>query len=351
MSLEMYPVWFDSMGAKSSCTLVSTPDISVLIDPGIAVMHPSFPASDSQKKLWMKQGKSEIKKTSEKADIIIITHYHYDHFFQDEMKIYNGKTVFLKNPNEYINDSQKKRAENLFENIYSKFKIKKSNYQNEKQNNKKYNDPINELYIAKNKDFESYAERRYELLEKGRKWYNKRIDKWNSYQIIPEIKHKNIKIIFPEEKIFRFGKTFLRFSKPLFHGIEFSRVGWVYSTTIEHNGKKLMFTSDINGPIIEDYAEMIINENPDILILDGPMTYMFGYVLNKINLERAIENAVRIVREIDAEVIIYDHHLTRERKYKKRTKKVWDTAKKYNKNLITAAEFIGDKPVVERMAD
>ena len=81
------------------------------------------------------------------------------------------------------------------------------------------------------------------------------------------------------------------------------------------------------------------------------MTYMFGYLLNRINLNRAIENAVKIVKKIDAEVIIYDHHLPREIRFRDRTKKVWQTAKKYKKNLLTAAEYIGEKPIIETLSD
>jgi predicted metallo-beta-lactamase superfamily hydrolase len=58
--------WEQNHPALSSCTFVSTPDISVLIDPGVAVMQPSFPASNLKKTLWMKKGKSAIKKTVEK---------------------------------------------------------------------------------------------------------------------------------------------------------------------------------------------------------------------------------------------------------------------------------------------
>ena len=42
--ITIKPVWFDSLGAKSSCMLVKTPDVKILIDPGIAAMQPSFPA-------------------------------------------------------------------------------------------------------------------------------------------------------------------------------------------------------------------------------------------------------------------------------------------------------------------
>ena len=83
-----------------------------------------------------------------------------------------------------------------------------------------------------------------------------------------------------------------------------------------------------------------------MLILDGPMTYMFGYLLNRINLNRAVENAAEIVREIDAELIIYDRHLPREREFRERTEKVWEVAKEENKKVMTAAEFLGKELVV-----
>jgi len=151
---------------------------------------------------------------------------------------------------------------------------------------------------------------------------------------------------YPEGKAFKFGNTSLRFSKPLFHGIEFSRVGWVFYTIVEHETEKFIHSSDLDGHIIEDYAQQIIHENPQVLILDGHMTYMFGYLLNRINLNRAVENAAEIVRSIDAELIIYDHHLPRDRKFRERTEKVWNVAKEVNKKVMTAAEFLGQEPVV-----
>jgi predicted metallo-beta-lactamase superfamily hydrolase len=163
---------------------------------------------------------------------------------------------------------------------------------------------------------------------------------------IPEIDAGRVKFKFPEGKEFYFGATRLRFTKPLFHGIEFSRVGWVFATIVERKNEKLIHSSDLNGPIIEDYAEWIIKENPDILILDGPMTYMLGYTLNLINFKRTLDNAIRIIKEADVKLIIYDHHLPREPRFRERTKEVWSLAKKLNKNIITAAEFLGKKPIV-----
>ena len=58
---EFKPVWFDSLGAKSSCVWIRTSDISIIIDPGIAVMQPSYPASWIKKLYWLEKGEKIIK--------------------------------------------------------------------------------------------------------------------------------------------------------------------------------------------------------------------------------------------------------------------------------------------------
>jgi predicted metallo-beta-lactamase superfamily hydrolase len=345
--LEFQPLWFDSMGAKSTSTLVKTPDITIVIDPGVAIMQPSFPASSEQKAEWLAIAENRIKEACEKADIITISHYHYDHYFPDDFNVYRGKTVYAKNPNEYINNNQRERGEKFFNDIFKEFEIDEKEKFLTKQKKTEYRDPLYDIPHAASKDFKSYNERRKEVLCKGRKRFKKHAKNWLSYEQLPEIKSDNIEVIFPEEKTFKFGDTKLRFTKPLFHGIEYAGVGWVLATIIEYGDKKLFHSSDLSGPMIEDYADLIIKENPSILFLDGPTTYLFGYILNRINLERTIENTARIIREIDADVIIYDHHLTRESKFRDRTKKVWDTAIEMDKRVMTASEYLGEKTVVE----
>lgn len=346
MGVSFEPVWFDSLGAKSSCVLVKTSDVSVLIDPGIAVMQPSFPASWSKKLYWETLGQRAIKKAAGKAGVAVISHYHYDHYFPDDMDVYAGKVLFAKNPNEYINDSQRGRAEYFYSTICEHFGRIKLEEALKQSKTKKYNNPMDSLDMAGDKDFGDYNERRKELLAKGMKWFRTRVEKWNKRPVIPEMKFERLELKYPKGKTFKFGETALRFTNPLFHGLEFSRVGWIFATVVEHGGEKLIHSSDMNGPIIEDHAEWLIKENPDILILDGPMTYMFGYLLNRTNLNRAINNVVRIIRETDTRLIIYDHHLPREAKFRERTQEVWKAAKEFNKNLMTAAEFLGKTPKV-----
>lgn len=341
------PVWFDSLGAKSSCTLVKTPDVKILIDPGIAAMQPSFPASDNKKRQWREEGRKAIKRASKEADIIIISHYHYDHYFPTDLSIYKDKLVLAKNPNEYINDSQRVRAISFYSAICEAYgKTNLESLMKTKGTGKKYPDPLADLPVARRKDFGDYNKRRTELFEKGAKWFDARVANWLKNARIPEFNFPSLKTVYPEGKEFKFGNTSLRFSKPLFHGLEFSRVGWVFYTIVEHETEKFIHSSDLDGPVIEDYAQQIIYENPQVLILDGPPTYMFGYLLNRINLNRAVENAAEIVHSIDAELIFYDHHLPREKKFRERTEKVWSVAKEENKKLMTVAEFFGKEPVV-----
>ena len=344
--LDFEVVWFDSLGAKSSCLLVKTPDIRILIDPGIAVMHPSFPAPRQAKIKWYKEGYEAIVKASKKADIIVITHYHYDHFTDFDKDIYFKKKILAKDPNEYINDSQRGRAKRFYRNLYSSFGVENVELLMQKPITRKYPNPLNELPIAIAKNFGDYNKRRKELLNKGFEWFKKRATKWNTYPRIPELKLNHVEVVFADGKEFVFGETIIRFSKPLFHGIEFSRLGWVVAVVVNYKGDKLLYTSDLNGPIIEDYAEWIIKENPRILVLDGPATYMLGYTLNLINFRRTIANALKIVEKTNIELMIYDHHLTREPRFKERTKEVWMLGEKLGKRIVTAAELLGEIPAV-----
>lgn len=320
----------------------------MLIDPGAAAMQPSFPASTAKKLFWYQQAIRAIKRASRRAEVVVISHYHYDHFVDFDRKLYEGKLVLAKNPNEFINDSQRARAERFYHNMCKAFgKVGLEEVLREREE-KTYGNPLDDIPHAKDKDFGDYNRRRKELFDKGLRWFKGRVKRWKAAKIIPELEFERVQVRFPEASEFKFGRTRLRFTPPLFHGIEFSRVGWVFATVIERGRQKLVHSSDLDGPIIEDYADWLIRENPDLLILDGPMTYMFGYTLTRTTLNRTTSNLVRILENTDTELVIYDHHLPREPKFIERTQEVWDAAKRLGKKVVTAAEFLGKKPVVLR---
>ncbi len=341
-------IQFDSYGAKSSCVKIVTPDIKIVIDPGVAIMHPTFPADIEDKYRWLEEGWERVYKALDDADIIIVTHYHYDHHIPDDPRVYGGrKAVFIKNPNIYINDSQRERAMHLLNGLSNFFGIELNVVD---PTNLGYLEDVADELSSTGIDFGDYNERRKELLRRGREWFNKRRDNWFSSEYIDEIFSSDLVVIYPEASKYRFGETIIRFSGPLFHGIEYSRVGWVYSVLIEYRGYKLFFSSDLNGPIIEDYADMVIRENPQVIIMDGPMTYMFGYTLNRINLNRCIKNMVRIIDSVEFDVLIWDHHLPREKRFRERTNDVWSYAAKKGREVLTAREYkYGKPPVVEEL--
>ncbi|HDM67410.1 MAG TPA: MBL fold metallo-hydrolase [Thermoplasmatales archaeon] len=332
------PIWFDSLGAKSSCTLIETRDISILLEPGVAIMHKTYPTSEEDKKRYLVEGLNKIMEAGERSKVMVVSHYHHDHYLR-EPSFYQDKIVFIKNPNEYININQRKRAEEFLNSLYQ------VTYKPPEE--KEYRKPS--LPEMEKQRFGEYTERKKELLRKGEQWFITQVERWIRYNRILEYED-TIKIYFPENKTYRFGETTIRFTPPLFHGIEYSRVGWVFATIVEYKDEKLIHTSDLCGPIIEDYTSWIISENPTYLILDGPATYTLGYMLNKINLERAIKNTTRIIRETDVELIIYDHHLTREPFFRRHTKEVWKSASKEKKEVLTAAEYLGETVVVEDSA-
>jgi len=347
-AIEFKPVWFDSFGAKSSCLWVKTPDVKLIIDPGIAAMQPSFPASLEEKLEWRNEGEKRIKKFCEKASLTVITHYHYDHYLPEEMEIYKNKLVLAKNPNEYINDSQRKRAEYFYSKICEE--LGKTKLKLEIKEKKEYPNPLDSIPLAANKDFGNYNQRRKQLLELGLKWFKNRVKNWNSYGKIPEFKFRNIKIRWSDSKCFRFGETEIKFTQPLFHGIEFSRVGWVVGLVIKHSGEKLFYTSDLNGIYIEDYARLVIKENPDVLILDGPPTYM-KFMLTKTNLNRCIQNTCSIIRHAkNLKLMLYDHHLLREKEYREKTLHVWEEGKNRGIQVLTAAEYLGKTPIIDQIS-
>ncbi len=319
------------------------------MDPGIAVMHPSYPAPLRVKHKLYEEGYSTIRSYLKQADIIVITHYHYDHYLHrlEDIELYRGKIILAKNPNNYINDSQRKRAEKFYTLLYSRLLgLDLSEIMLEPME-EEYPDTIGDLVEALKIDYGDYSDRKKYLLEQGRKWFLKRRKNWVSWKRIPEVKEKDLTVLFADNQVFDFGDLRLVFTKPLFHGIEYSRVGWIISVIVLAGNKKIYYTSDVNGPIIEDYASLIISENPEIVILDGPPTYTLGYMLNNINLNRAVKNAVRIIEETSRlELLFYDHHLTREPLFRKRTLPVWEAGIKKNVRVETVAEYYGKTPVV-----
>lgn len=239
--MKILPIAFESFGVRSMATYVETEDVKVLIDPGVALCPDRYSLPPHRLELERRREVLKaLRQWAKVADIIIISHYHYDHHIPDEEELYTDKEIFLKHPREFINQSQKQRAAYFLQVI------------------------------------ESCA--------------------------------RNINIA--DNQHFLFGRTKIQFSNPVFHGLS-ARLGYVIEVFIEEE-QRFLFSSDVQGPLNEDAVDFILECNPQIIILDGPATYLLGTHYKKSDIDHALGNIKKIIEKTAVKTLIIDHHLLRD---------------------------------------
>lgn len=331
--MTLRPVWFDSLGAKSMSVLVRTPDISLLIDPGAAIMHRGYPAPHELKDYYVALATEALLHAASSATHIAITHYHHDHFRPDLLELYKGKTLWIKDPNRWINHSQWDRARAF---LAALAEAEGKELIEVPPQQKEFPDPVKDLKLA------AKANPRKDLLKKWRRRFVGLTRLWAKG---PWISVKGMPgITYADGRTFQVGETKIRFSQPLFHGAEYASPGWVLAIAVEYGGIKFLYSSDLQGPTLEDYVAWILKENPDILVLDGPTTYLLGPFQSRANLDRAIRNCVELVKGLKARLVILDHHLVRERGFREKL------AEAFAAGAVTSAELLGRPPLPERVA-
>ncbi|KAA0008855.1 MAG: MBL fold metallo-hydrolase, partial [Thermoplasmata archaeon] len=195
-------------------TYVETKDCKIFIDPSAALGPSRYGLPPHPLEIEaLNKTKRRISEIAKNCEILVISHYHYDHYDPDE-SFYDGKRVFAKDIEKSINKSQKQRGEKFRERI----------------------------------------EERCEL-------------------------------IYCDDSSERIGNTKITFSPPFFHGPSNVRLGYVIMTTIDDGEKKILHASDVQGPVTEEAKEYIIEQRPDILIMDGPPTIFLGWKFSYKNLE------------------------------------------------------------------
>ncbi|MFH1963585.1 MAG: hypothetical protein ABIJ30_12080, partial [bacterium] len=202
-----------------------------------------------------------IRQYSRQADVLIVTHYHYDHHNPSEPDIFRNKIALLKHPQENINKSQQGRAAYFLDVIGS----------------------------------------------------------------IPE------GIEYSDGKEFRFGDTCIKFSQAVPHGNN-DRLGYVTEVSITDGNYKLVHTSDIEGGNLDCQRDFIIQEDPDMVIFDGPMTYPY---------QNVIPNIVQILKETRVSDFIIDHHYLRNLKWREKIAEPFSVADSMGKRFGCAAMFLG----------
>lgn len=150
------------------------------------------------------------------------------------------------------------------------------------------------------------------------------------------------------------GQTFyldqlkLKFGKPQWHGPQDTEMGQVLPLVIEDTStdRRVLYTSDLDGPVETDARDWIVRQDPDVMIYNGPPTYLLDFVLDYQDFAKGMQNMITIIEDVSPSTIILDHHLLRDYRYKDLFRPVFTAAEQYNTAIHTAAEEQGETPVV-----
>ena len=253
--MKLIPLASESLGVRSLATFLEIGKIGILIDPGAALGPKRYSLPPAKAELGaLQKARERIQQYSKKAQIITISHYHYDHhtpFFEGiyessspekAKELYTHKILLIKHPEENINFSQKRRA------------------------------------WAFLKETEKIAE----------------------------------KIEYADGRFFDFGEFIIEVSPAVPHGSEGSKLGFVVMVMVDDGRKRIIHASDIQL-LNKASKEWIIKQMPDVLITGGPPTYLEGYRV-KGAWNTGLKNLNEIIKETNAEIIL-DHHLIRDKRY------------------------------------
>ena len=139
-----------------------------------------------------------------------------------------------------------------------------------------------------------------------------------------------------------FGGTELLFSPAVPHGYN-DELGYVVMTRIAAGREVFVHTSDVEGPPLKEHLSFLIDAQPTVLYVDGPMTHM-PENYPEVHTKRALSHLVRILRTTDVRTLIVDHHILRDREWRTRMRSVFEAGAEHDVSVLTAAEFVG-KPI------
>ena len=281
--LMVKPLAEESLGVRSMCTYIETPDVKVLLDPGVALAPRRFglPPHPLEYRA-LKEARRLITEYARKADVITISHYHFDHHTPS-----------------YVNWSSQ----------WCSSETAKLTYENKIVLAKSFRSNIN-----------ASQRRRGWMFSKTGGSYAK-------------------EVLYADGRVFQFGGTTISFSEPVPHGPEGTELGWLIMVSVEVDDERVLFASDVQGPMSDHTADLILKERPSLLIVGGPPLYLSGFRVPEKSIRQGLSNLERLVRVIPTTIL--GHHLLRDLKWREWCSPVIKSALEKGNSIITASEFIG----------
>ncbi len=273
----------ESLGVRSMCTFVETPDVRVLLDAGVSLAPSRWGLPPHPREYdALAECRGKISRAAEESEVVTLSHYHFDHHtpsFTDwfcnwsspdvARKIYSGKVVLAKSYRSKVNPSQRRRGW-IFRKTAGKH--------------------VKHLEVADGRSFE-------------------------------------------------FGDTMLSFSEPVFHGVKDTFLGWVLMTTLDYDGERVLFASDVQGPMYAPTMETILGKAPDLLIIGGPPLYLAGFKVDEAHIQQGMKNLERLVKNVPTTIL--EHHILRDKEWRAACRRIFDAASRAGHSVATAAGYLG----------
>ena len=280
--VEVVPLAAESMGVRSLCTQIITPDVNILLDPSSALAFRYGLEPHPMEYEILLKSLEHIFVASRAADIISISHYHYDHVRpgftnfrynlsspEELQRIFEGKRVYAKDYRENINPSQRRRV----------------------------------------------------------------------FFFLKDVKDVVDGIVWSDNTEATIGDTRLVFSPPFPHGPINSRLGFVVSTMIEYNKQRVVFAPDVQGPIVDDTLAYLLNMQPQLVIVGGPPLYIKSF--SDTDRVLAKESLTKLAKYIPK--IVVDHHLMRSEEWIPWLDPIRELSSSIDHEVLTMAELSGQE--------
>jgi predicted metallo-beta-lactamase superfamily hydrolase len=280
--MEITPLAAESLGVRSLATHIQTADTSILIDPGIALGFREQRHPHPTEYLLLDIFRKKILAIAQSADLIVISHYHHDHF----MPFFRNYAYFWSSPDE---------AEALY---------------------------------GKKKVWCKDIRHRINFSQQGR-----------GYNFIRRARKVAQDVIYADGKASKEGNTLIRFSPAVPHGETGTKLGWIIMTAIRCGSFSMVHASDVQGPMVKVTAEWIIKQKPDVLILAGPPTYLSPDTVSP----EALSCAANVLRFLTDRIpmTIIDHHLLRDTNWHKWLGPIQQSTSEKGNQIMTVAEVLG----------
>jgi len=279
--IKVVPVAFESMGVRSMCTYVETADVKILLDAGASLCPNRFGLPPHPKEYAaLRECRSRILELAQKADVVTVSHYHFDHHtpsFTDYASHW----------------STAKDAEKIYGGKVVLAKSFRSN--------------VNPSQRQRGWMFHKTSGKTASRLESA------------------------------DGRTFIFGETSIRFSVPVCHGDEGSEMGWVLMAAIERGEERVLFAPDVQGPMSDRTANLVLKERPALAIIGGPPVYLAQYRVSPQRIEEAMLNLGAVAESVPTTVL--DHHILRDADWKKTAQPAFDRSSSAGHTILTAAEY------------